>query len=134
MKLGYKCLYVTMIPDGDRLGHVCGEDPLSVGHGNRIEDAMKILIAASLSEGLQLGHATGGDAEDDSTARKLALLAADQDTARAEILIDEIVGETRQLVEQHWSEIDALARQLLLHGRVNFLGRKEDVTSDPASP
>ena len=27
MKLGYKCLYVTIIPDGSRLGHVCCEDP-----------------------------------------------------------------------------------------------------------
>ena len=25
MKLGYPCLYVTIIPDGDRLGHVCCE-------------------------------------------------------------------------------------------------------------
>ena len=23
MKLGYRCLYVTIIPDGDRLGRVC---------------------------------------------------------------------------------------------------------------
>jgi ATP-dependent Zn protease len=27
MKLGYKCLYITIIPDGSRLGHVCCEDP-----------------------------------------------------------------------------------------------------------
>jgi len=134
MKLGYKCLYVTTIPDADRLGHVCGEDPLGAGRGSRIEDAMKVLIAASLSEGLQLGHATWGDAEDRLMIGKLALLASDQDAKRAEVLINEIMGETRQLVEHHWSEIDALAQQLLLHGKVNFLGKKENVTSDPTTP
>jgi len=95
---------------------------------------MKVLIAASLSEGLQLGHATWGDAEDRLMIGKLAFLASDQDVERAEVLINEIMGETRQLVEHHWSEIDALAQQLLLHGKVNFLGQKENATSDPTTP
>ena len=48
MKLGYTCLYVTIIPDGSRLGHVCCEDPLIAGHDDKIEHALKVLIAASL--------------------------------------------------------------------------------------
>ena len=40
MKLGYKCLYVTIIPDGSRLGHVCCEDPLIAGHDDKIKHAL----------------------------------------------------------------------------------------------
>ena len=58
MKLGYRCLYVTIIPDGDRLGHVCCEDPLIVGRDSKIEDAIKVLVAASVSEGTLLGRLT----------------------------------------------------------------------------
>ena len=122
MKLGYKCLYVTIIPDGGRLGHVCCEDPLIVGREGKIKDAIKVLIAAGLSEGKHLKHADWGDAEDRLTARKLAFLASNEDSERAEALISEMVGETRQLVEQQWSEIKALAQQLLMHGKVNFWG------------
>ncbi len=57
MKLDYKCLSVTITPDGDRLGHVCCEDPLTIDREGNIEDAMKILMAAGLSEGKHLKHA-----------------------------------------------------------------------------
>jgi hypothetical protein len=130
MKLGYKCLYVTIIPDGDRQGHVCCEDPMIVGGNSKIEDAIKVLMAAALSEGKHLGRATWGDAEDRLTARKLALLACNQDTEQAEALINEIIAKARQMVEHHWSEIEAVAQQLLMHGKVNFLGSGEIPTSD----
>src|SRR6476620_6948175 len=45
MTLGYRCLYVTIIPDGDRLGHVCCEDPLVGEHDDKIKHALKVLIA-----------------------------------------------------------------------------------------
>ena len=32
-----------------------------------------------------------------------------------------MIGETRKLVEHHWQDIEALARELLVKGRVNFL-------------
>ena len=131
MTLGYKCLYVTIIPDGDRLGHVCCEDPLIVGREDKIEDAMTILIAAGLSEGKLLDHANWGDAEDRLTARKLALLAANEDPKRAETLINEIVSEADQLVGNNWAEIEALAQQLLLHGKVNFLGDERTRIAPP---
>jgi hypothetical protein len=51
----------------------------------------------------------------------LALLATDRDTERAAALVNEMIGETRKLVEQHWPAIEALAEQLLIKGRVNFL-------------
>ena len=121
MKLGYKCLYVTIIPDGDRLGHVCCEDPVIAGHEDKIKHALKVLIAASLAEGKHLGYATWGDADDRAKATTLALLASDHDAGGAETLIDEMTGEARELVEQHWPEIEALARQLIEKGRVNFL-------------
>jgi Peptidase family M41 len=121
MKLGYKCLYVTIIPDGDRLGHVCCEAPLIVGRDSKIEDAIKVLVAASLSEGTLLGRLTWGDAEDRARAKNLALLATDSDTKRAEALINEMLGKTRQLVEQYWQEIEMLAHRLLVNGKVNFL-------------
>jgi len=120
-KLGYKCLYVTIIPDGTRLGHVCCEDPLITGRNNKIEDALKVLVAASLSEAAHLGRTTWGDADDRTKAKKLALLATEQDTQRAEALISRLLGETRRLVEQHWPEIDKLAQRLLVMGKVNFL-------------
>jgi hypothetical protein len=55
MKLGYRCPYITIIPDGDRLGHVCCEDPLIGGHNHKIEHALKVLIAAQLAEGKPAG-------------------------------------------------------------------------------
>jgi len=56
----------------------------------------------------------------------LALLATDRDTERAETLINEMIQETRKLVEQHWPEIEALAQRLLVNQRVNFLGTSEN--------
>ena len=55
MKLGYRCLYVTIVPDGDRLGHVCCEDPMVVGRDDEIRHALKVLIAASLAESKRVG-------------------------------------------------------------------------------
>jgi len=122
MKLGYRCLYVTIIPDGDRLGHVCCEDPLVRGHHDKIEHALKVLIAARLAEGRQVGSGEGwGDADDRVKATNLALLATDRDTERAEALLNEMVGEARKLVERYWPDIEELAEQLLIEGRVNFL-------------
>ncbi len=49
MKLGYKCLYVTIIPDDDRLGHVCCESRRSQGlplkHGPWHSPAQRWLLA-----------------------------------------------------------------------------------------
>ena len=42
MKLGHKCLYITIIPDGDRLGHVCCENPLMGDHDEKIKHALKV--------------------------------------------------------------------------------------------
>ena len=110
MKLGYRCLYVTIIPDGDRLGHVCCEDPMAGGHDDKIKHALKVLIAASLAESMRVGSRTWGDADDRVKATNLALFTTDRDTERAEALLDEMIGETRKLVEQHWPDIEALAK------------------------
>lgn len=124
MKLGYKCLYVTIIPDGDRLGHVCCEDPLAGRHDDKIKHALKVLIAASLAESKHIGSPTWGDADDRMKARNLALLATNRDTESAAALVNEMIGEACQLVEQHWLDIGKLAEQLLVDGRVNFLQPK----------
>jgi Peptidase family M41 len=121
MNLGYRCLYVTIIPDGDRLGHVCCEDPLAGEHDDKIKHALKVLIAASLAESKHIGSRTWGDADDRVKATNLALLATDRDTEHAEALINEMIGEASDLVEQHWPDIEALAERLLIKGRVNFL-------------
>ncbi len=121
MKLGYKCLYVTIIPDGSRLGHVCCENPLVGGHDDSIHQALKILIAAGLAEGKHVGSRTWGDADDRVKATNLALLATDRDTDNADALINEMIGEARELVEQHWPDIEALAQRLLIEEQVNFL-------------
>ena len=123
MKLGYKCLYVTIIPDGDRAGHVCCQDPMVVGQDNRFKHAIKVLIAAGLAEGKHVGSPSWGDSDDRVKVTNLALLATDCDSERAQILINQTIGETRELVEQHWPDIEALARQLLACGMVNFLER-----------
>lgn len=121
MKFGYKCLYVTIIPDGDRLGHACCEHPMIVGRDNEAEEAIKVLLAASLSEGKLLGRPTLRDTEDRVSARNLALLATKQDAERAEALVNEMIDEARELVERYWPEIEKLAQKLLVNGRVNFL-------------
>jgi hypothetical protein len=121
MKLGYRCLYVIIIPDGDRLGHVCCENPMVGGHDDKIKHALKVLIAASLAENKHIGSRTWGDADDRVKAMNLALLATDRDTEHAEALLNEMICEARQLVEQHWPDIEALAERLLIKGRVNFL-------------
>jgi hypothetical protein len=54
-------------------------------------------------------------------ATSLALLATDRNAERAAALVNEMIGETRKLVEQHWPAIEALAERLLIKGRVNFL-------------
>ena len=133
MKLGYKCLYVTIIPDGARLGHVCCEDPLAAGRNSRIEDAIKVLMAAGFSEGKHLGRASWGDAEDRAVARKLALLACNQRTEEAEALINEIIRNAQELVDCHWSEITVLAQRLLTQGKVNFLDSEGTGTPTPTS-
>ncbi len=60
-------------------------------------------------------------------------MASNGDNARAETLIGEMVGQTRQLVERQWPEIEALAQRLLMQGTVNFLRGEEHDTSVPAS-
>ena len=67
-----------------------------------------------------------GDADDRVKTTNLALLVTDRDTERAETLINEMIQETRKLVEQHWPEIEALAQRLLVNQRVNFLGTSEN--------
>ena len=121
MKLGYRCLYVTIIADGDRLGHVCCENPLAGGHEDKIKHALQVLIAASLAESKRIGSRTWGDADDRVKVTNLALLATDSDTEHAEALINEMIGAASDLVEQNWPDIEALAERLLIKGRVNFL-------------
>jgi hypothetical protein len=58
-----------------------------------------------------------GDADDSVKATNLALLATD----RAEALLNEMIGEARKLIAHHWPDIEALAQQLLVKKRVNFL-------------
>ena len=121
MRLGYRCLYVTIMPDGDRLGHACCEDPLVGGNDDKIKHALQVLIAASLAESKHIGSRTWGDADDRVKVTNLALLATDRDTEHAEALINEMIGEASDLVERHWPDIAALAERLLIKGRVNFL-------------
>ena len=121
MRLGYRCLYVTIMPDGDRLGHACCEDPLVGGNDDKIKHALQVLLAASLAESKHIGSRTWGDADDRVKVTNLALLATDRDTEHAEALINEMIGAACDLVEQNWPDIEALAERLLIKGRVNFL-------------
>jgi len=131
MNLGYRCLYVTIVPDGDRLGHVCCEDPMVGGHDDMIKHALKVLIAASLAESKHIGSHTWVDADDSVKAANLALLATGGDTQQAEALINEMIGEARKLVKRHWSDVEKLAEQLLVEGSVNFLQRKAAASKAP---
>ena len=83
----------------------------------------------SLAESKHVGTRTRGDADDRVKATNLALMATDHDTQRAETLINEMIHETRKLVEQHWPEIDALAQRLLVNQRLNFLETSENLAS-----
>ena len=85
MKLGYRCLYVTIIPDGDRLGHVCCDDPLVVGHDDKIKHALKVLIAANPADSKHIESQSRGDADDRVKAMNLALLATDRNAERARL-------------------------------------------------
>src|SRR6478609_7438530 len=97
------------MPDGDRLVHACCQDPLVGGNGHKIKHALQVLLAASLAESKHIGSRTWGDHDDRVKVTNLALLATDRDTEHAEALINEIIGETRKLVEQHWPDIEKLA-------------------------
>ena len=99
-------------------------------HDDKINHALKVLIAASLAESKHIGSRTWGDTEDRVKATNLALLATDRDTEHAEALINEIIGESRKLVEQHWPDIEALAERLLIQGRVNFLKTEAGASED----
>jgi catechol 2,3-dioxygenase len=91
-------------------------------HDDKIEHALKVLIAARLAEGRHVGSGEGwGGADDRVKETNLARLATDRDTERAEALLTEMVGEARKLVEKYWPDIEELAEQLLIEGRVNFL-------------
>ena len=59
MKLGYRCLYVTIIPDNDGMGHVCCEDPLVGGHDDKIKHVLKVLMQPALLRANILGHGRG---------------------------------------------------------------------------
>jgi len=48
------------------------------------------------------------------------------------VLLNEMIGETRKLVEQHWPDIEALAQRLLVKGRVNFLETEAGPQRTPA--
>src|SRR3954453_19944945 len=112
--LGYRCMYVTIVPDGDRLGHACCEDPLMGSHDQKNEHALKVLIAARIAEGRHTGsHEIWGDGDDRVKAMNIALLAADREPGGAEALINKVIAETRQLVDQHWADIEELAERLL---------------------
>ena len=63
-------------------------------------------------------------------AASLALLATDRNAERAAALVNEMIGETRRLMEQHWPEIEALAQRLLANGRVNFLQTEAGASED----
>jgi hypothetical protein len=131
MRLGYRCLYVTIVPDGDRLGHVCCENPLVGAHDDKIKHALMVLIAASLAEGMQVGSQTWGDADDRVKAKQIALLGTNGDTERAEALVNEMIRETKKLVEDHWPEIEKLALVTRRRAGELFEDRVGDIGATP---
>ena len=131
MKLGYKCLYVTIVPDGDRLGHVCCKDPLVGGHDDKIKHALKVLIAAGLAESKHIGSQTWGDADDRVKAMNLALLATNRNAERAKALINDMIGEARKLMEQYWPDIDKLAKQRSMKAGSTFCSAKPRLQKAP---
>ena len=42
-----------------------------------------------------------------------------------------MIVETRTVVEQHWSDIEALAQRLHIKGKVNFLGIEAGALETP---
>jgi hypothetical protein len=61
------------------------------------------------------------------------LLVTNSDTERAQALINEMIGEAGKLMEQHWSDIEALATRLLAKGRVNLLKAEARASETHAS-
>ena len=73
---------------------------------------------------------TWGDADDPGEGNKSGAVGYwTEILERAETLINEMIQETRKLVEQHWPEIEALAKRLLVKQRVNFLETPENPAS-----
>jgi hypothetical protein len=57
-------------------------------------------------------------------------MTTDRNAERAAALVNEMIGETRKLVEHHWPDIEALAKGLLIKGRVNFLETESGPSED----
>ncbi len=94
-----------------------------------LSEQLTILQSITLINAVKTGVAAANlRYEGDGAAIETALLATDRDTERAEALINEMIGETRNLVEQHWPDIEVLAKRLLVKGRVNFLETEDSAS------
>ena len=118
MKLGYSCRYVTIVPKGKIQGHASCEDPMKGEHEKKVEHALKLKMAGRIAEGKHTGLAVWSDSCDRVDAVNLANEATDRDGPRTEQLVMRMLGETRDLVDKHWAEIDALAQRLLVEKTV----------------
>ena len=75
MRLGYRCLYVTIMPEGDRLGTRLLRGPSGWRKRRQDQTCLQVLIAASIAENKHIGSRTWGDADDRVKVTNLALLA-----------------------------------------------------------
>jgi hypothetical protein len=110
MKLGYRCLYVTIIPDSDRMGHVCCEDPLVGGHDDKIKHVLKVLMQRALLRANILGHGSGVMPSDRLRGNEPRAVGYGARHLACR-------GSHSARLEQHWPDIEKLAEQLLVIGQ-----------------
>ena len=120
---------VSIIPDGDRLGHVqSGEPPKSFRPGidtslktrERIEREIMARLAGSVTEEILAGKISQGGGQDWHTAFGIAQCIVGSDE-EAEAYIGWLWVRTRNILQMdfNWIAVQAVAQALLQEGRLS---------------
>lgn len=108
LALGYRC-YSVNIEDGGKA--ICDEPA---------EHALALLIASFIAEAKRTGKADIWRDEDDRVrAADLALWITSGDLDTASTLLSTVTEKTKARIEEHWSQIEAIANALAGKGRLS---------------
>ena len=117
--LGYKVHLVTIVADGptNTQGRTEYDDPLERQHERRVEHALTICFAGPAAQDKFASHSLRADDARRDYVKVLDIVSrfrVDDETRWACRL------KARELVEEHWEEIEALALRLLDKGTLTF--------------
>lgn len=110
---------VTIVPTDDSWGHMRwippdGFDPDEEDHIETVHRTIMVKLAGPASEEIAFGQSGDGCGHDFDTAVDIACYITGNDEELQRIY-DEKWEQTKQLLSEHWSTVEALAEQLLIH-------------------